>query len=495
LVLGQALYIQCAIIDSLNMKTISILFWFIAFSTVAQPLWLNEGLIAHYPFDGVFNDVTRNGYDPAVSQVAFAVDRFGRERRAASFSGQNSSFIEVDGLLDDYSLATVSLWASWSGETIEKPDQQIFNKPRLKGETGLSLNLNSSSEVHSIRAELHPTSFQPGINMNGGELPVSETWNHYVLVHDGRGLTLYVNGEKSNHAGFSRFEFLSEIPFQIGRLGLTSTSCCGTTSTGHFFGKLDDLRVYERDLSETEVRQLFELESNNGETKRHAAAVVPEVIDGALVRVEIMDGGYGYINPPAVTITGGGGSGAMAVALVSAGRVTAIQITNTGSGYTNALLPLITVEPPPKPVTRATATAQIVNGFVVGMDLLDPGYGYTDPPDVTIVNGGGNGSEVLSIVEEGRVVGFEIVNPGRGYSENSIVQIDPPPFAPEISLHVKTVELNLHLVIGNFYVIEGSDNFSHWTPVSDPFEAESEFMTFDYGVETKGKYYRVVEAP
>lgn len=145
---------------------------------------------------------------------------------------------------------------------------------------------------------------------------------------------------------------------------------------------------------------------------------------------------------------------------------------------------------------RATAEAQIVNGFFIGVDLLDPGYGYADPPPhVTVLDSQGTGAEVVSIVKDGRVVGFEILNTGRGYSENTIVQIEPPPFAPEMSIRVKSIELNLHLVIGKSYVIEATDDFIQWTPVSDPFVADNEFMAFEYEVDAHGKYYRVVEAP
>jgi len=45
-------------------------------------------------------------------------------------------------------------------------------------------------------------------------------------------------------------------------------------------------------------------------------------------------GGSGYTSAPSVSITGGGGSGATAVATISSGVVTGVIITNTGSGYT-----------------------------------------------------------------------------------------------------------------------------------------------------------------
>src|ERR1035441_6907520 len=56
-------------------------------------------------------------------------------------------------------------------------------------------------------------------------------------------------------------------------------------------------------------------------------------------------GGNGYTTPPAVSFSGGGGSGAAATATVSRGAVTALTVNNAGSGYTSA--PTGTIAPPP----------------------------------------------------------------------------------------------------------------------------------------------------
>lgn len=55
---------------------------------------------------------------------------------------------------------------------------------------------------------------------------------------------------------------------------------------------------------------------------------------GGIGSITITAAGTGYTVAPLVTITGGGGTGATAIATVSGGLVTAITITAAGTGYT-----------------------------------------------------------------------------------------------------------------------------------------------------------------
>lgn len=58
-------------------------------------------------------------------------------------------------------------------------------------------------------------------------------------------------------------------------------------------------------------------------------------IAARVTSVRVTAVGSGYTSAPAVSITGGGGSGAAAVASISGGKVTAITLTDQGTGYTS----------------------------------------------------------------------------------------------------------------------------------------------------------------
>jgi hypothetical protein len=84
---------------------------------------------------------------------------------------------------------------------------------------------------------------------------------------------------------------------------------------------------------------------------------------------------------------------------------------------------------PPGP-RGAAATAQVVNGFVVGATLLDGGLGYTNAPSVVITGGGGSGASAQSVISNGVVVGIEVISAGSGYTATPSILIDLPPIPP-----------------------------------------------------------------
>jgi hypothetical protein len=101
-----------------------------------------------------------------------------------------------------------------------------------------------------------------------------------------------------------------------------------------FNGTIDDVRIYNRALSASEVAQLYALESAPilPSCPPHTALATPTVVNGFVVGATITDSGCGYTNTPTVRIIGGDGSGAQAVAVVSNGVVTAVNIQLAGSG-------------------------------------------------------------------------------------------------------------------------------------------------------------------
>jgi hypothetical protein len=85
----------------------------------------------------------------------------------------------------------------------------------------------------------------------------------------------------------------------------------------------------------------------------NAQATATAVTSGSFVTIiNVNSGGSGYVTAPAVTIFGGGGSGATATASVSGGAVTSITVSNPGSGYGST--PTVIIAAPPENLSYTT---------------------------------------------------------------------------------------------------------------------------------------------
>lgn len=84
---------------------------------------------------------------------------------------------------------------------------------------------------------------------------------------------------------------------------------------------------------------------------------------GAIASLGVAAAGGGYTSTPAITFTGGGGTGATAVATLSSGTVSGVTITGNGTGYTSA--PTVSLS-----TAGETATATITASIMSALDIL-----------------------------------------------------------------------------------------------------------------------------
>ena len=139
--------------------------------------------------------------------------------------------------------------------------------------------------------------------------------------------------------------------------------------------------------------------------------------------------------------------------------------------------------------------AQVVNGFMVGVTLVSGGEGYTEPPVIKVTGGNGQGAIVAAEVVDGRVVEVNVLNPGSSYTSTPVITIAPPPTAPELSIRITQVEVNMKLTVGKRYTIEASKNMVVWVQTGDLFTAEEQFIAVKLDVDEFGQFFRVIEQP
>jgi formylglycine-generating enzyme required for sulfatase activity len=81
------------------------------------------------------------------------------------------------------------------------------------------------------------------------------------------------------------------------------------------------------------------------------ATALASVTAGFVTAITVTSGGSGYTSEPAVTITGGGGSGATAKAILNGDKVAVVVVLTAGSGYSRP--PAVSIETPPRKLNLA----------------------------------------------------------------------------------------------------------------------------------------------
>jgi hypothetical protein len=151
---------------------------------------------------------------------------------------------------------------------------------------------------------------------------------------------------------------------------------------------------------------------------------------GGVGSVGITNAGSGYTSAPSVTISAPNqtnGVQATAVATITANTVSSISITNGGSGYTSA--PTVTITGGGG--SGATAIAQVLTftkgAMVISVTKGGSGYNPASPPAVTITGGGGANAAGTAIVSGNAITSVIMTNVGNNYTSTPTVTIAAPP--------------------------------------------------------------------
>ncbi len=466
----------------------------------AQQEFLKEGLELHYAFDG--ND------NYSASRDLTYIDGPNRNSRGVYLNG-TTSYIQTH-LTKEYINRTKTITvSSWVKADPEKQPKDGFGVVFFDAGHGLYNTSGNENKPFGLwllpnflKNEMYWTAYSlnpPGTYARVANVLDTTDWNYITYVFDLISPThradMYVNGEKVDSfvPQFDSFQMLGEQVY----IGLVRTWLdIDNLQDGFSFGspaKLASYRVYNRSLSDLEVKSLFNYENYNQQNTPRIATATPQIINGFVVGTTITDGGSGYTAAPIITISGGGGTGARAVATVEGGAVTGITILNPGSGYTST--PTLAIASPPFPPRQATGTTEVFNGFVVGVKIVDGGYGYTTPPSVLVVGGGGAGATATATVTDGVVTGIILTSTGSGYTSTPTLQIATPPFDPELFIEVSRVNVRLKVVVGARYQLESSSDMTVWTPTGPSFIAEDAELIQEFVVENPNRYFRIKQVP
>ena len=464
---------------------------------ILSPIYLTDGLVAYYPFNGNAKDATANGNDGVINGgVALVPDRFGSKNAAQELDGQ-TGFVNIPKLSSfAYSDVTYSLWVyvnqlppiAGSGSN---PD--AFHTTTIIGRESSGSPIEGALAIVTEDGVTKTNSlwYYTGADAVLGPPLLEKRWFHLVsTVSKENEVKIYVDGKivgskilASTGAGAIDFN-----------LGFSAAPRLAWSPRYHFNGILDDVRIYNRALSDLEVAALYQYESVPQKTDPRQATATATVVNGFVVGATITDAGSGYTKAPKVVISGGGGTGATATATIDAnGSVNGITIVSSGSKYTG--IPTITIDPPPFPPSQAKGTSTVINGFVTGVNITDMGHGYeVVVPPVTFLGGGGKGATGTAIVSNGMVTGISMTASGSGYTNAPYVLIAAPPGLASAAISVRTVDVTLSLIPGYTYKIQTTtDAGNTWVDVESGILAVDKTMIRSFDVTSQTQLFRVVQ--
>lgn len=202
---------------------------------------LDSGLLAYYPFNTNALDESGNGHDGTINGATLTEDRFGTANAAFMFDGINDHIV-LDQHQATLTNVTVCAWVNISRLNNKSDDYaQIFRQPYLA--------VNRSTKKAAVYAYGVNDVASDSYYQSNNQVPLEE-WVFLVSTYE--QLTgqykIYINGVAdvivSNKFG--------NPTLRINQIGGEP----GQAQGRYFAGAIDDIRVYDRVITEDEIAAL-----------------------------------------------------------------------------------------------------------------------------------------------------------------------------------------------------------------------------------------------
>jgi hypothetical protein len=199
---------------------------------------LTTDLVAYYPFTGNANDASGNGNNGTVYGATLTADRNGNANSAYSFNG-SSDYIDINLPTINTTTGakvTVNFWMNWDGVDDVMPFG--FNLYEIYLVTGyFAFNTNNNDRW--------------GISSSG----LANHWVYVTAIFNNGDATLsslYLDGSNRTLAQLGNSSVVRNVSTNARISGRPNDS------RYRFGGKIDDVRIYNRALTDTEVQQLYQ---------------------------------------------------------------------------------------------------------------------------------------------------------------------------------------------------------------------------------------------
>jgi len=211
---------------------------------------LDRGLLAYYPFNGNANDESGNGNNGFVTGAIPTNDRFDNLNSAYYFDGIDD-YIDIRHALD--SCRSISFWFK-PNSIIDSTTSRISLLVR---------NTNNENDELTIYFEDQPNykgklvfARRIGHNPHGIASDTSfwkNQWYHVAaVINPQEGMKLYINGTIQSDSENST----EPVPV---RTEYSAVGRWGNAAVRYFDGVIDDICIYNKALSQTEIDSLYHI--------------------------------------------------------------------------------------------------------------------------------------------------------------------------------------------------------------------------------------------
>ncbi|PTX21373.1 putative secreted protein (Por secretion system target) [Pontibacter mucosus] len=247
-----------------------------------------DGLVHYFGFDETASGTYQDYVSEATASCSTCpTPEAGLFNGAQAFKGRSPG-ITIRGLehfeWGPNSSFTIELWMKASGTS---SDNQVFIGRDAKDTNMIWwLGMNTEGNPQFDLFDNNPNRTQGGFSLVGKDIKINDNkWHHIVVVRDGRLRLnkLYVDGYTVGNFQYDyTYNFESGSPVNIGFLDLNN---------GYAYnGLLDEIMVYNRDLTENEVRARY----NNGAGNYCGPQQVKPVIMSEAVTYGVAEQQYKY---------------------------------------------------------------------------------------------------------------------------------------------------------------------------------------------------------
>jgi len=218
-----------------------------------EPEFLKQGLVAYYPFNGNAKDATANNYHGFLEGPTSTTNRFGEPNQAIAFDGAKDGVSLPNQVFQGLEAFTFTTWLN-----LDAPN---------KVQTILSLaNKNDANEFWiqfgGKLLTIYFTSKGERSSPSQSTADFMHHWRQIVVSREPSSaiINVYVDGAHKSKLAFTKLDALTVDPGGAW-LGQDQDSVGGTFEAHQALnGQLDDIRIYNRALSEAEVKELYEWE-------------------------------------------------------------------------------------------------------------------------------------------------------------------------------------------------------------------------------------------